>query len=120
MFEQKLAPDWTGLAQIRSDWLRIKNWLINTGLANWQQIGTRLANWHWIATELADWQRIGTGLADWHWIGLDWIRLDWQIGKLLSERIVGPQLAPDLLRIGSGLAQDGHWISMDGHGLTDY
>ena len=51
----------------------------------------------------------------WHQIGTDW-----QIGKFVSERKIGPRLAPDwhgLAWIGTdwhGLA----WIGMDWHGLA--
>ena len=52
-----------------------------------------------------DWHRIG---ADWH--GLSRIGQDWQIDEYVSERKIGPQLAPDW----HGLA----WIDMDWHRLA--
>ena len=62
-----------------------------------------------------DWHRIGM---DWHgltWIDMDWhglarIGQDWQIDEYVSERKIGPQLAPDW----HGLA----WIDMDWHRLA--
>ena len=105
---EKLAPDWHGLAldwlrigtRLASDWLWIGSALasqVGSGLASdWLRIGPGLADWHRIVKKLADWHRIGGLAPDWPiGTGLARIGKDWQIGEFLSERKIGPRLAPD-------------------------
>ena len=82
-----LARIGTGLAGIGSDWPGLADWRICFVKKKWRRIGIGLAqDWHWIGQLALDWP-IDTGSADWHQIGSglarigsDWLGLaNWRI-----------------------------------------